>query len=332
MGRLYATPLSKPVEVEKDVQSEWSKLSAMLGNSSNLADPPTELENAKCDRACANGSEKRRAMCMAQCAKMQAVICKKDFSCHTGCNNHLKDKEKDMYCENLCDDVDGQICDLGFEAPPGVVSPHHDDKVPPSLEATPAPRVEEGTLVFCNAYPSAYEFDVLALDSPTDKEGPVLTKLAYKQCDKIDLKTGQHVGLKARGVLAGVSKPIIKIPSVMLFGQSEFKNHQVEFNRYYARSDGPMLCNGFPFWYSKQLGQNIEFQRDGKKITTLRYKDCYPTSLKAGEVLSAWITDNKGKKSKMGQFRVVGTPSAVVLGKAGETTAVAFEAWTDNEV
>jgi len=240
----------------------------------------------------------------------------------------MKDVPKDVACETLCDNVHGEICSpLGYEAPVGAVSPHHDDKVPPSFEATPAPRIYKGSLVFCNAYPAQYEFEVMALDDPKEKEGPVLTTLAYKQCDKIVLQTGQFVGLKAKGVLAAVSKPIIKVPSVMLFGQSAFGNHQVEFNRYYAQSDGPMLCNGFPIWYTKQIGQNIEFQRDGKKITTLKYKDCYPTSLKEGEVLSAWV-----KGTKMGEYRVIGSPSAVVLGKAGKTTSVAFEAWTDNEV
>jgi len=310
------------------MQADMNQLAVWLGESkSENTKPPTELENAKCDRACANGSEDHRAACMGQCAKMQFIICQEDFTCLKGCRNHLKDVPKDVECESLCDNVHSEICSLGWEAPEGAVSPHHDDKLPPSVEATPAPRIYKGSVVFCNAYPAQYEFDVMALDSTKDKEGPVLTKLAYKQCDKIPLETGQFVGLKAKGVLAAVSKPIIKVPSVMLFGQSAFGNHQVEFNRYYAQSDGPMLCNGFPVWYTKQVGQNIEFQRDGKKITTLKYKDCYPTSLKEGEVLTAWV---KGKM--MGQYSVTGNPSAVVLGKAGQTTAVAFEAWTDNEV
>jgi hypothetical protein len=326
MGRLYATQPAR-VAVEKDFQSDWSALSNMLGDSSSTkgAKPITEADNPKCDQACANGSEQRRAQCMLQCAKMQAVICADGFKCKNGCNNHLKHLQKDMPCENLCDDVQGEICaPLGFEAPAGAVSPHHDDKVPPSMEATPAPRIYSGSLVFCNLYPATYEFEVMALDTVKDKEGPVLTKLTYKQCDIIELKTGQFVGLKAKNTFAAVSKPIMKIPSVMLFGQSAFGNHQVEFNRYYARSDGPMLCNGFPIWHTKQIGEPVEFHRDGKKITTLKYKDCYPTSLKEGEVLTAWV---KGKM--MGQYSVTGNPSAVVLGKAGQTTAVAFEAWTD---
>lgn len=334
LGRLYAKPepsMSGAIQNSgtgrTDIEASIHQLSVYLGESSSGAEPPTELDNAKCDQACENGSEDVREACMGQCAKMQAVICKDDFTCHTGCRNHVKDVPKDMPCENLCNNVQKEICYLGYEAPKGAVSPHHDDAVPPSVEATPAPRIYSGSVVFCNVYPAQYEFDVMALDSPTDKEGPVLTKMAYKQCDKIVLKTGQFVGLKARGVLAGVSKPITKIPSVMLFGQSAFGNHQVEFNRYYAQSDGPMLCNGFPVWYTKQVGQNIEFQRDGKKITTLKYKDCYPTSLKDGEVLSAYV-----KGTKMGEYRVIGSPSAVVLGKAGQTTSVAFEAWTDNEI
>jgi len=334
MGRLYAKlePLAKPetlsAKLEQNLQSDLHKLSVYLGETEDSKPPPTDTENAKCDQACANGSEEHRANCMGQCAKMQGVVCKDGFSCLRGCKNHLKDQPKDAKCQDLCDNVRGEICyPLGYEAPEGAVSPHHDDKVPPSFEATPAPRIYSGSVTFCNTYPAQYEFEVMALDAPKDKEGKVLTKLAYKQCDKIVLKTGQFVGLRARDVLAAVSKPITKIPSVMLFGQSAFGNHQAEFNRYYAQSAGPMLCNGFPIWYTKQVGQNIEFQRDGKKITTLKYKDCYPTSLKDGEVLSAW---NKGVK--MGEYRVIGSPSAVVLGKAGKTTSVAFEAWTDNEV
>jgi len=269
---------------------------------------------------------------MGQCAKMQSVICKDEFKCKVGCNNHLKHMANDKSCENLCDNVHSEICSpLGFEAPDGAVSPHHDEKVPPSIEATPAPRIYAGTLVFCNLYPAQYEFEVMALNDEKDKEGPVLTQLTYKQCDKIELQTGQFVGVRAKGSLAGVSKPITKIPSVMLFGQSAFGNHQVEFNRYYAESDGPMLCNAFPMWYTKQIGEQVVFQRDGKKITTLRYKDCYPTSLKNGETLSAWRQDKKSW-IKMGEYKVIGSPSAVVMGKAGQTTAIAFEAWTDNEV
>lgn len=336
MGRLYsksfpsaAGAMSSAIpNMEKDMQASIHQLSVYLGESSSVGKPPTELENAKCDQACADGSEEHRENCMGECAFMQAKICTDDFTCHTGCLNHVKDGPKDIPCEDLCNNVQAQICyPLGYEAPDGAVSPHHDDKIPPSVEATPAPRIETGSVVFCNVYPAQYEFDVMALDSAEDKKGPVLTKMAYKQCDKIELKTGQFIGLKARGVLAGVSKPITKVPSVMLFGQSAFGNHQVEFNRYYAQSDGPMLCNGFPIWYTKQIGQMIEFQRDGKKITTLKYKDCYPTSLKDGEVLSAWV-----KGTKMGEYRVIGSPSAVVMGKAGQTTSIAFEAWTDNEI
>lgn len=332
MGRLYSKPETVPFAPAKDAESDWARLSTLLGDkpksSTQAKNIPNELDNPKCDQACANGSEKHRMVCMGQCAKMQTIICQKDFTCKEGCNNHIEGAAKDKDCETLCDNVHAEICSpLGFEAPDGSVSPHHDDKVPPSVEATPAPRIYIGTTVFCNVYPAQYEFDVMALNDPKDKEGPVLTRLTYKQCDKIELQTGQFVGLKARGTLAGVSKPIVKVPSMMLFGQSAFGNHQVEFNRYYAKSEGPMICNGFPIWYTKQQGENIVFARDGKKITTLKYKDCYPSSLEHGEVLTAWI-----KGQKIGEYRVTGQPSAVVMGKAGQTTAVAFEAWTDNEV
>lgn len=332
VSRLYAqsepstvvAPQSSEIE---DMQGKIQTLSLWLADDSNATKPATELQNARCDQTCENGSEAHRADCMAECAKLQAIICSEGWTCKKGCRNHLKDVPKDKPCESLCDSVSNDICYLGYEAPKGAVSPHHDEQVPPSIEATPAPRIHSGSVVFCNLYPAQYEFEVMALESTKDKEGPMLTKITYKQCDKIDLKTGQFIGLKAKGVLAAISKPITKIPSVMLFGQSAFGNHQVEFNRYYAQSDGPMLCNGFPVWYTKQVGQQIEFQRDGKKITTLKYKDCYPTSLKDGEVVSAWV-----KGAKMGEYRVIGSPSAVVLGKAGQTTAIAFEAWTDNEV
>lgn len=341
MGRLSSK--LEPLAVKKDehepllsrMQADMNQLSVWLGESemksASAGQTRSVEEDAKCDQACANGSEGHREACVGECEYLQTVICKDGFTCLKGCNNHMKDKDKypkDMGCEKLCDHVSGEICDgLGYEAPKGAVSPHHDEEVPPSIEATPAPRIYTGSSLFCNAYPSGYEFQVMALKSPKDKDGPVLTSLAYKQCDKIPLETLQFIGLKAKGVMAGVSKPIVKVPSVMLFGQSAFGNHQVEFNRYFAQSDGPMLCNGFPIWYTKQVGQSIEFQRDGKKITTLKYKDCYPTSLKNGEVLSAWV-----KGQKIGEYRVIGSPSAVVLGKAGQTTAVAFEAWTDNEV
>merc|ERR1719311_251006 len=107
-----------------------------------------------------------------------------------------------------------------------------------------------------------------------------MTKLGYKQCAKVSAQSLQTIGLKAKGTLAAVSKPIYKIPSVMLFGQFAFGNHQVEFNRYYARGSGAYLCNGFPAWENVDQGEPVVFYRGGTdnakfvKLATLRYKEC----------------------------------------------------------
>lgn len=317
------------------IQQDIRELDLILGDvahedADKASDAPSDSENPKCDQACTNGSEKERVACMAHCAKMQKRICGDDFNCHRACGNHIKQMPRDDRCEGLCDDVQNEVCyPLGFKGPSDAISPHHDDQPPPSVEATPAPKIHKGTFVFCNLYPASYEFEVLGLKSAEAKDGPVMTSLSYKQCDKVTMQSLQSVGLRVNGKLAGKSLIIDKTPSVMLFGQWAFGNHQIEFNRYFAKSEGPMLCNGFPMWEkgSKDKGQLVVFFRDGKRVTSLRYKECFPTSLKNGEVLSAQIL---GKQA--GEYIVTGSPSAIVLGKAGETGAVAFEAWTDNEV
>jgi len=292
-----------------------------------LAGPPTEIENPKCDQICTNGSEGKRMRCMFRCSEMQKKICIKEFpGCAKACSNNVEVIPKDMECESLCTNVQKKLCTgMGYEAPKNKVSPHHDDQVPPSIEATPAPKLYKGSFVFCNLYPSSYEFDVLALAGQNDKTGKSMAKLGYKQCAKVSAQSLQSIGLQAKGVFAGVSKPIDKIPSVMLFGQFAFGNHQVEFNRYFARGSGAYLCNGFPVWEDTNNGEPVEFYRggyDGVKLATLRYKDCTPTALKEGDVVAARIHNEKA-----GVYNVVGNPLAIVLGKAGASTGVAFEAW-----
>merc|ERR1719235_2619878 len=272
---------------------------------------------------------------MFNCAKMQRKICVKEFiGCHKACSNHVKQIPQDPECEHLCLHVKKKVCyPLGYQAPKKSVSPHHDDKPPPMIEATPAPRIYRGTTVFCNLYPSGYDFEVIRLKSAEAKDGPKITKLGYKQCDKVTLQTLDIVGLRVGGKMSGVSKPIVKIPSVMLFGQWAFGNHQIEFNRYFAAGNGAMLCNGYPVWQSTNVGEPVTFFRGGypedkgKKLAVLRYKECVPTALTNGDVVAAQI-----RGVNAGEYRIMGTPSAIVMGKAGETTGIAFEAWTDNEV
>lgn len=295
--------------------------------------PPTEAENPKCDQVCTNGSEGTRMRCMFRCSSMQLKVCPKDFKgCSKSCSNDVTIIPKDTECEKLCENVKGRLCSsLGFQFPKNHVSPHHDDQVPPSLEATPAPKLWKGSFVFCNLYPASYEFEVLQLQGQSDKSGPKMTKLGYKQCAKVAGQSLQSIGLQAKGKLAAVSKPIDKIPSIMLFGQFAFGNHQVEFNRYFARGSGAYLCNGFPAWENVDKGEPVVFYRggyDGVKLATLRYKDCTPTALKAGDIVAAKIHNENA-----GSYNVVGNPVAIVLGKAGKSTGVAFEAWQGtNEV
>jgi hypothetical protein len=291
------------------------------------SNPPTESENPKCDQICTNGSEGKRMRCMYRCETLQKKVCISDFKgCSASCSNNIDAIPKDVECEKLCKKVEGKLCSsLGYLAPKNHVSPHHDKQVPPSVEATPAPKLWKGSFVFCNLYPASYEFDVVALSGQNDKTGKKMTKLGYKQCAKVSAQSLQSIGLQAKGVLAGVSKPIYKIPSVMLFGQFAFGNHQVEFNRYYARGSGAYLCNGWPAWENVDKGEAVTFYRggyDGVKLATLRYKDCTPTALKAGDVLAAKIHGQNA-----GEYHVTGNPLAIVLGKAGTSTSVAFEAW-----
>jgi hypothetical protein len=298
--------------------------------------PPTEAENPKCDQVCTNGSEGQRMRCMYRCSSMQGKVCVKNFKgCTKSCSNDVEIIPKDVACEKLCGNVQDRLCTgLGYQAPKTHVSPHHDDKVPPSVEATPAPKLFKGSFVFCNLYAASYEFDVLQLHDQGEKTGPKMTKLGYKQCAKVSAQSLQSIGLQAKGKLAAVSKPIDKIPSIMLFGQFAFGNHQVEFNRYFARGSGAYLCNGFPAWENVDKGEPVTFYRGTQgeskliKLATLRYKDCTPTALKAGDVVAAKIHNEFA-----GSYNVVGSPVAIVLGKAGKSTGVAFEAWQGtNEV
>jgi hypothetical protein len=303
------------------------KAVAPLAAPLDVQKPPTESENPKCDQICTNGSEGKRMRCMYRCESMQKKVCIDKFpGCKTQCSNDVEIIPKDVECEKLCKTVTGKLCSsLGYLAPKSKVSPHHDKKVPPSVEATPPPKLWKGSFVFCNLYPASYEFDVLALSNQEAKTGKKMAKLGYKQCAKVEAQSLQVIGLQAKGVLAAVSKPIDKIPSVMLFGQFAFGNHQIEFNRYFARGSGAYLCNGWPAWQNVDYGEPVTFYRGGykgKKLATLRYKDCTPTALKAGDVVAAKIHDENA-----GEYQVTGNPLAVILGKAGQSTGVAFEAW-----
>lgn len=331
--------LRAQVPVEESIEKEMVDLSQFLDQTGSNASTnaskagslvvekdqgaPTAKENPKCDQACTNGSEERRAKCMVQCAKMQKQICDSKFSCHSACGNDNKYLKNDPQCEMLCNDVHDRICyPLAWEVPKDALSPHHDDKPPPSFEATPAPRIFTGSFMLCNLYPASYPFDIVRLKDMAAKDGETMAKLGYKECQEITMSSYEHVGLKAKGKLAGVSRPIIKTPSIMLFGQFAFGNHQIEFNRYFAKGDGPIICNGMPVWESKDNGEKIQLYRNNKTLASLRYKACMPTGLKNGDVLTAEI-----KGHKAGEYRVGESPRAIVLGKAGESGALAFEAW-----
>lgn len=251
-------------------------------------------------------------------------ICDDKFSCHSGCGNDNKYMKNDPQCEALCNDVHDRICyPLLWEAPKDALSPHHDDKPPPGIEATPAPRIYTGSFMFCNLYAASYTFDVLRLKDGEAKDGESMAKLKYKECQEIKMASYEHVGLKAKGKLASVSQPIIKTPSIMLFGQFAFGNHQIEFNRYFAKGEGPIICNGMPVWETKDEGEKVLLYRNEKTLATLRYKECMPTGLKNGDVLKAEI---KGKTAA--EYKIQESPKVIVFGKAGESGAVAFEAWT----
>jgi len=291
--------------------------------SANVSAPVTTKDNPKCDQACTNGGRDRRAKCMVQCKKMQDKICSDKFSCHSGCGNDNKYLKDDPQCEALCNDVHEKICyPLLWEAPKDALSPHHDDKPPPSVEATPAPRIFTGSFMFCNLYASSFTFDVVRLKDMAAKDGETMAKLGYKECQEISMASFEVVGLKAKGKLNAVSKPIDKTPSIMLFGQFAFGNHQIEFNRYFAKGEGPIICNGMPVWEATDHGEKILLYRNEKTLASLRYKECMPTGVKDGDVLKAEI---KGKKA--GEYKVSENPRVIVLGKAGESGAIAFEAW-----
>jgi hypothetical protein len=321
------SPSEEPVEQEMDELLGFfgnSKANKTNKDSHAVKDDaaPTPKENPKCDRACTNGSLDRRAKCMVQCEKMQKKICDEKFSCYKGCANDNPYMKQDDKCESLCNDVYEKICSPMWEAPEEALSPHHDDKIPPSVEATPAPRIYTGSFMFCNLYAASYSFDVLRLKDVEAKDGESMAKLGYKECQEIEMASFEHVGLKVDGKIAAVSKPIDKTPSIMLFGQFALGNHQIEFNRYFAKGEGPIICNGMPIWEKTDSGEKVMLYRNEKSLAELRYKECMPTGLKNGDVLKAEV-----KGTKVAQYKVSESPRVIVFGKAGETGAVAFEAW-----
>lgn len=323
----------QPTEISDDAFDQISRLfanSKQIG-SLKLHKAADDLKNAaKCDQACTNGSEERRKKCVARCAALQDQVCPDKFDCHKGCGNNVVQMVQDEQCEKLCREVQSSIClPLGYEAPTENFSPHHDDEPPPSIEATPAPRVYQGCFPICNLYPAGYEFEVRALGADGKGEGAKITSLGYKQCAVVTLKSQERISVNVDGKQAGISLPIYKIPSVMVFGQWAFGNHQVDFNRYFAKGQGAMVCNGYPMWESKDknVGEPLQLLRggyDGTKLAMLRYKECVPTALTIGDVLAVQVKGNNA-----GLYKVSGDPApkAIILGKAGETTALAFEAW-----
>jgi hypothetical protein len=52
-----------------------------------------------------------------------------------------------------------------------------------------------------------------------------------------------------------------------------------------------------------------------------------PTGLKNGDILKAEI---EGKKA--GEYKITESPNAIVFGKAGDSGALAFEAWVKGPV
>lgn len=328
----------QPTEISDDALDQISKLfansqqvnSSKFHKSEDKADDKDMI--AKCDQACTNGSEKRRTTCASKCALLQSQICPDKFDCHTGCGNDVKQVAPDKQCEKLCKDVQKSIClPLAFKGPTENFSPHHDDEPPPSVEATPAPRIFEGCFPVCNVYPASYEFEVRSLGVDGKGEGTKITSLGYKQCAVVTMKSQERIGVSVDGKMSGISLPIQKIPSVMVFGQWAFGNHQVDFNRYFAKGQGAIVCSGYPLWQSKDVGEPLQLLRggyDGKKLAMLRYKECVPTALTPGDVLAVKVS---GKNA--GLYKVTGDPApkAIVIGKAGETSALAFEAWVGQD-
>lgn len=292
--------------------------------------PTSDLLNPKCDQACTNGDLKQRQRCNSACAKMQLKLCTSQFvGCHKACENHRPTLKPDPECRGLCDHVQLKLCyPLVYEAPKGAVIPTT-NKVPPVTVYKSKVKIFKGSFLFCNLFPADYDFDVLALPEGNVTTGPKLTSISYKQCKFISMQSYQKIGLSVKGKLAGVSRPINKIPSIMVFGQWAFGNHQIEFNRYFAKGDGAYVCNGFPMWAEKDVGKEVELLRggySGHTLARLRYKECVPTGASTGELLAAKVDGQRA-----GEYKLQGYPSAVVLGKAGQTTAIAFEAWRGNE-
>jgi len=309
---------------------ETSQFDAPVAEQTEAEKADAELKAAKCDQACTDGSVQERKACNSNCAKLQRKVCASGFSCTSGCGNDVKQLKKDRNCEELCDSVHAAIClPFKYEADEGSVSPHHDDHEDlPSAKATPPMRVYTGKTVFCNLYPAVYNFEVLVMDSPDDQANAPVATLAYKQCDELELKTGQVIGLRVKDKMAGVSHRIDKIPSIMVVGQWAHGNLQVNFNRYFVKSSGPFVCNGFPLWEKDaDVGEEVQVYRGvyktGAELAPLRYKECTASSLRPGSVVSVMI---KGKES--GQYTLTERPKVIVLGKAGQTSAVAFEAWS----
>lgn len=333
---LVARLASTPVAVERSLEEDIHVLARVFHRLDNGTAAPTDAQNPKCDQVCTNGDLKQRQTCNGECALMQKKLCWSGFiGCHRACENDNPELPKDLECERLCNHTVDKICyPLKYKAPMNMVSPHHNDQIPPSIEATPPPRIFSGEFPICNLYPSEYDFEVLQLEKDA-QDGPVLTTLGYKQCDKITMSSYQHVGLRARGQIAAISRKILKIPSVMVFGQWAHGNNQVEFNRYFAKGMGPMVCNGYPLWQdngngTSNVAQPVQLIRGGyagHRLSMLRYKECMPTGLQNGEQLAMQI---RGQDA--GTYTIVGSPSAIVIGKAGHTTSPCFEAWSDNQV
>jgi len=294
--------------------------------------PVTDEANPKCDQACTNGDRDQRRECNIRCATMQATICSDKFvGCHKACDNDMPSKPKDPECEALCGNVIHKLCyPFAYEAPAGAVTPtlRH---APPKPSAVKR-KAWTGSFMFCNLYPADYHFDVLVVPEGVNAStyaGPSVADLSYKKCTRLQMTSFESIALRARGVIAGISRPIVKIPSMMLFGQWAFGNHQVEFNRYFAKGDGAFICNGFPMWESTQKGKKVEVLRGGYKghtLANLRYKECMPSGVTSGEVLAAKIDGHEA-----GEYSVHEAPSAVVIGKAGQTTSLSFEAWQGHE-
>jgi len=305
-----------------------------------LENVPSTKEAPKCDQVCTNGDSRARDVCMLKCDGLRKSICPRGASCHEKCNNQMKSIEKDPKCEKLCLAVKAHICaPFPYEAPDSMVSPHHDHQPPPSAESTPKPRVITGTFQVCNLYPSDYTFELFAVEKEGQVDGRNLTALNYEECGRVELTTLQMLGVRVqgrvdqfgqrrKGALAGISMPIYKIPSMMVFGVAGFNDESVMFEQYFVQGAGAMVCNGFPLWKKEDEAEPIQLIRGdfdaGKKIAKLGYRECTATGLAHGDIASIEV---RGKRA--GQYHVRDNPAAIVLGKAGQTTAIAFEASGD---